>query len=56
MKYLISSNFEAIIEVLRVFANLTRHRVVRNYLVDRKGKLVSYNFINILFIIINFVF
>ena len=43
MKYLLSNNFEAILEVFRVFANLTRHRIVRNYLVDRKGRLLEIN-------------
>ena len=42
MKYLLSNNFEAILEVFRVFANLTRHRIVRNYLVDRKGNLKKF--------------
>lgn len=41
MKYLLSNNFEAILEVFRVFANLTRHRIVRNYLVDRKVDLMA---------------
>ena len=41
MKYLLSNNFEAILEVFRVFANLARHKIVRNCLVDRKGDLIK---------------
>ena len=38
MKYLLSSNNDAILEVFRVFANLSRHKAIRAYLVLRKGK------------------
>ncbi len=37
MKYLLSNNVDAILEVFRVFANLSRHQSIRSYLVLRKG-------------------
>lgn len=42
MKYLLSNNFDAMLEVFKVFANLARHRSIRNYLVERKGKFFNY--------------
>jgi hypothetical protein len=37
MKYLLSDNYDAILEIFRVIANLSRQKVIRNYLVSRKG-------------------
>ena len=39
MKYLLSNNNDAILETFRVFANLSRHKSIRNYLINKKGKL-----------------
>jgi len=41
MKYLLSTNMDAVLEVFRVFANLSREQSIRNYLVNRKGKRIS---------------
>ena len=38
MKYLLSNNNDAILETFRVFANLSRHQLIRNYLISKKGK------------------
>ena len=37
MKFLLSNNFEAITEVFRVLANLSRANSIRAYLSQRKG-------------------
>ena len=41
MKYLLSTNMDAVLEVFRVFANLSREQSIRNYLVNRKGTYIS---------------
>ncbi len=41
MKYLLSNNIDAILEVFRVFANLSRHQSIRSYLVLRKVNVLS---------------
>jgi hypothetical protein len=37
MKYLLSNNNDVILETFRVFANLSRHQSIRNYLINKKG-------------------
>lgn len=39
MKFLLSNNTDAILEVFRVFANLSHYKEVRNQLVNRKSKI-----------------
>lgn len=46
MKYLLSDNFDAILEVFRVFANLSRHHSIRNYLISKKVNLLAISYLN----------
>ncbi len=46
MKYLLSENFDAILEVFRVFANLSRHHGIRNYLISKKVNLLAISYLN----------
>lgn len=41
MKYLLSENVDAILEVFRVFANLSREAPLRNYLASRKVNILA---------------
>ncbi len=46
MRYLLSNNYDAILEVFRVFANLSRHRSVRNYLISKKVNKLAIAYLN----------
>lgn len=46
MKYLLSNNYDAILEVFRVFANLSRHREIRNYLISKKVNILAVAYLN----------
>jgi hypothetical protein len=41
MKYILSNNNDAILEVFRVFANLSRHQKIRTYLIMRKVHILA---------------
>ena len=41
MKYLLSTNMDAVLEVFRVFANLSREQSIRSYLVSRKVNILA---------------
>ena len=46
MKYLLSTNMDAVQEVFRVFANLSREQSIRNYLVNRKVNILAIAYLN----------
>lgn len=46
MKFLLSNNPDAILEVFRVFANLSRHRSIRNYLINKKVNILATAYLN----------
>ncbi len=46
MRYLLSNNFDAILEVFRVFANLSRHQTIRNYLISKKVNILAIAYLN----------
>ena len=46
MKYLLSNNFDAILEVFRVFANLSRHQSIRSYLISKKVNILAIAYLN----------
>jgi len=46
MKYLLSKNNDAILEVFRVFANLSRDQAIRNYLVTLKVNQLAVVYLN----------
>ena len=46
MRYLLSNNYDAILEVFRVFANLSRHRTIRNYLISKKVNKLAIAYLN----------
>lgn len=46
MKFLLSNNPDAILEVFRVFANLSRHRSIRNYLISKKVNILATAYLN----------
>lgn len=57
MRYLLSNNSDAILEVFRVFANLSRHPNIRAYLALRKVNILTIAYLSstnkeILFIVI----
>ena len=46
MPFLLSNNYDAILEVFRVFANLSRHRAIRNYLISKKVNKLAIAYLN----------
>ncbi len=46
MRYLLSNNFDCILEVFRVFANLSRHPAIRGYLVNKKVNILAIAYLN----------